>query len=132
MKRAAATRRPKAVAARRTKLGNGRGNGAKPAPAARSTRAARVAKPARVPRPDGGAPKVDATLLRDAAERGIRYLERLDARGVSPTPAAVAALARFAEPLPDGPSDPAAVLRLLDEVGSPATIGIAGDRKSVV
>jgi glutamate/tyrosine decarboxylase-like PLP-dependent enzyme len=128
MKRAAATRRPKVVAARRTNVGNGRGNGAKPAPAARSSRAARAAKPARAPRPDGGAPKVDATLLRDAAERGIRYLERRDARGVAPSAAAVKALARFEEPLPDGPTDPGAVLRLLDEAGSPATMVMGGGR----
>ena len=70
----------------------------------------------------------DAALLRDAAERGIRYLAGLDARAVAPTPAAVKGLARFREPLPARPSDPAAVLRLLDEAGSPATIGIAGGR----
>ncbi len=67
-------------------------------------------------------------LLRDAAERAIRYLEGLDARGVAPTPAAISGLERFDEPLPAGPSDPAATLRLLDEVGSPATTAMAGAR----
>jgi len=70
----------------------------------------------------------DAALLRDAAERAIRYLEGLDRRAVAPAAAAVEALARLDEPLPDGPADPAAVLRLLDEAGSPATMAMAGGR----
>ena len=69
-----------------------------------------------------------APLLRDAAERGIRYLEGLDARSVAPAPDAIEGLARFDEPLPAGPSDPAEVLRMLDDVGSPATVAIAGGR----
>jgi len=67
-------------------------------------------------------------LLNAAAERAIRYLETLDRRGVAPSPAAVAALARFDEPLPEGPSDPESVLALLDEVGSPGTMAMAGRR----
>ncbi len=67
-------------------------------------------------------------LLSAAAERAIRYLETLDERGVAPTPAAVAALARLDESLPEGPSDPAAVLAQLDEAGSPATMASAGRR----
>ncbi len=70
----------------------------------------------------------DAALLRDAAGRAICYLDSLDARAVAPAPGAVDRLARFDEPLPAGPSDPAAVLRLLDEVGSPATMAMAGGR----
>ena len=70
----------------------------------------------------------DAALLRDAAGRAIRYLEGLDARAVAPASAAIEGLVRFDEPLPERPSDPGAVLRLLDEVGSPATIAIAGRR----
>jgi glutamate/tyrosine decarboxylase-like PLP-dependent enzyme len=75
-----------------------------------------------------GVSKTDAALLREAAERGIRYLERRDARAVAPDEAAIQALARFEEPLPDGPTDPAAVLRLLDEAGSPATMVMGGGR----
>jgi glutamate/tyrosine decarboxylase-like PLP-dependent enzyme len=67
-------------------------------------------------------------LLTDAAGRAIRYLEGLDVRGVAPSPAAVAGVARFDEPLPAGPGDPAETLRLLDEVGSPATTAMAGRR----
>jgi glutamate/tyrosine decarboxylase-like PLP-dependent enzyme len=67
-------------------------------------------------------------LLESAAQRAIGYLEELDSRGVAPGAEAVAGLDRFREPLPDGPADPAEVLRLLDEVGSPATIATAGRR----
>jgi len=68
------------------------------------------------------------TLLASAAERARAYLAGLDERPVRPDPEAVAALARFDEPLPDGPADPQAVLRLLDEAGSPATMAMAGPR----
>jgi glutamate/tyrosine decarboxylase-like PLP-dependent enzyme len=69
-----------------------------------------------------------AELLEDAARRAQRYLESLDKRAVAPTADAVRALARFDEPLPDAPSDPRSTLRLLDEVGSPATTAMAGPR----
>jgi glutamate/tyrosine decarboxylase-like PLP-dependent enzyme len=67
-------------------------------------------------------------LLENAAQRSIAYLEGLAARPVAPDPAAVAALSRLQEPLPAGPTAPDEVLRLLDEAGSPATIGSAGPR----
>ena len=68
------------------------------------------------------------SLLNDAAARATRYLEQIAARAVAPTPEAVAALSAWDTTLPESASDPAEVLRLLDEVGSPATIGIAGPR----
>ena len=86
------------------------------------------ARAATVPPVDAGPRAGDALLLRDAAERGIRYLAGLDARPVWPTREDIEGLGRFDEPLPAGPSDPAAVLRLLDEAGSPATTAIAGGR----
>ena len=67
-------------------------------------------------------------LLGEAAERAARYLSDLDRRSVAPTPSALAGLAAFDEALPEAPSDPAATLRLLDEVGSPATMAMAGGR----
>lgn len=67
-------------------------------------------------------------LLTDACSRAIRYLDGLDARAVAPTPAAIADLRSFDEPLPAAPSDPAQTLQLLDEVGSPATMAMAGGR----
>ena len=68
------------------------------------------------------------SILNDAATRSIRYLETLDARSVAPTADAVAALQAFDEPLPQTASDSAAVLRMLDEIGSPATTAMAGRR----
>jgi glutamate/tyrosine decarboxylase-like PLP-dependent enzyme len=67
-------------------------------------------------------------LLEDAATRAARYLAEISERGVAPSAAAVAGLDVLREPFPDGPSEAADVLALLDEVGSPATMGIAGPR----
>jgi glutamate/tyrosine decarboxylase-like PLP-dependent enzyme len=67
-------------------------------------------------------------LLLDAAERAARYLDTLDDRPVFPPPEAIEALSAFDEALPPGPSDPAATLRLLDEVAGPATVAVAGGR----
>lgn len=67
-------------------------------------------------------------LLYDAARRGIQYLAAVNERSVVAPPAAVAALARFGEPLPATPADPAQVLEMLDEIGSPATVASAGGR----
>ena len=67
-------------------------------------------------------------ILSDAAARAIRYLKDIETRAVAPTPAAIASLRTFDEPLPALASDPADTLRLLDEVGSPATMGMAGPR----
>ncbi len=67
-------------------------------------------------------------LLHDAASRSANYLERLDARPVAPTDAALAELDRLGGSLPDRPADPEEVLRLLDDVGSPATVSNAGGR----
>lgn len=67
-------------------------------------------------------------LLKAAAERAIGYLQNLETRGVAPSAAAIANLSRFNEPLPEAPVDPQSVLQMLDEVGSPATMAIAGRR----
>src|SRR6476646_11809584 len=69
-----------------------------------------------------------ADLLIDAARRGIRYRASLAARCVAPTPAAVAELARFREPMPEHGCSADAVLALLDQTGSPATVATAGGR----
>jgi hypothetical protein len=47
---------------------------------------------------------------------------------VAPRLGAVAAQAALDEPLPDTPGDPAATLELLDRVGTPATMAMAGPR----
>lgn len=67
-------------------------------------------------------------LLEDAKTRSVRYLAGLSSRSVAPTPAAVANLTAFDTPLPSGPSPSAETLRLLDEVGSPATFATSGSR----
>lgn len=67
-------------------------------------------------------------LLSDASARAIRYLDGLANRGVAPSPAAVASLCQLDEPLPVTPTDPAETLRVLDEIGSPATTAMAGPR----
>ncbi len=69
-----------------------------------------------------------SALLDDAARRAQRYLDALPERRVSPAPAAVAALSAFDQPLPEAPTDPAEVLRELDEIGSPGTMATAGPR----
>jgi glutamate/tyrosine decarboxylase-like PLP-dependent enzyme len=67
-------------------------------------------------------------LLEDAAARAIAYLAGLDARGVAPRPEDVAKLSTLDEPVPEGPTGPESVLALLDSVGSPATMAMAGPR----
>lgn len=67
-------------------------------------------------------------LLSDAAARASRYLEQLPTRRVEPDSESIARLAMLGGPVPDAPSDPAAVLALLDEIGSPATTASAAGR----
>ena len=67
-------------------------------------------------------------LLQDAAQRGIRYRVGLNDRGVAPAADAVAAVERFREPLPDIGAPDEETLALLDEIGSPATVAMAGPR----
>lgn len=74
------------------------------------------------------ASRVDPDLLRQAAARAIAYLETLDDRTVTASPAALQGLAALETPLPEGPADPTETLRLLDEFGSPATTATAGGR----
>lgn len=65
--------------------------------------------------------------LKEAAERAARYLESLPERPVAP-PAPAALLARLGGPLPEQPTDPREVVRLLDEYAAPATVASAGPR----
>src|SRR5579885_2322206 len=67
-------------------------------------------------------------LLKSTAERAVSYLEGLKERNVAPAPEAVAALKQLDEPLPQNRTDPADVVALLDEIGSPATVASAGGR----
>jgi glutamate/tyrosine decarboxylase-like PLP-dependent enzyme len=67
-------------------------------------------------------------LLTQAAERSINYLDSLAQRRVYPDPQALTRLRELEQPLPDTPTEPETVLRLLDEIGSPATVASAGGR----
>ena len=69
-----------------------------------------------------------AELLAVAAERAARYLESLSERSVFPSADAVKRLAELGGPLSAEAMEPAEVLRLLDEIGSPATVATAGPR----
>ncbi len=75
-----------------------------------------------------GAPGTEASLLRASAERAIRYLTQLPSRPAFPDSEALARLEQLDFPLPPEPRDPSAVLALLDELGSPATVASAGGR----
>jgi glutamate/tyrosine decarboxylase-like PLP-dependent enzyme len=72
--------------------------------------------------------KLMKELLSDACARSIRYLESLPNLPVAPSPAGVTGLKAFDQPLPAKPGDPRDTLRLLDEAGTPATMGMAGPR----
>lgn len=69
-----------------------------------------------------------ADLLDEAAARAQAYLATMTTRRVAPTAAAVDALSAFDQPLPADPQDAALTLRLLDEIGSPATVATASGR----
>ena len=69
-----------------------------------------------------------AALLAEASRRAAAYLDGLDARPVAPSPDAVAALHALDGPLPEAPTDAAAILDELDRRISPATMAMAGPR----
>jgi len=78
--------------------------------------------------PTGTAGGVDATVLQVAAECAVEYATSVDGRRVAPNLEALAALSAFDEALPDLGADPVATIRLLHEVGSPATVATTGPR----
>ena len=67
-------------------------------------------------------------LFKQTADYATEYMQSLRTRPVAPTPEAVAATAGFDEPLPEGPTAPGDVIRQLHDLGSPATIAMAGPR----
>jgi glutamate/tyrosine decarboxylase-like PLP-dependent enzyme len=67
-------------------------------------------------------------VLDFAAERARRYVQGIGERRVAPGPEEVAALARFQAKFPETGSDPREVVRILDELGSPATVATTGGR----
>ncbi|MGO9337150.1 MAG: pyridoxal phosphate-dependent decarboxylase family protein [Terracidiphilus sp.] len=69
-----------------------------------------------------------AALLKRAARDAMDYLEGVHERNVAPTAEAVAKLSALRGPLPPGPTSPEAVLHLLHEYGSPATVAKTNGR----
>jgi glutamate/tyrosine decarboxylase-like PLP-dependent enzyme len=67
-------------------------------------------------------------LLEDAAQRGIAYREAIGDRSVAPSVDARAAIKRLNEALPERGHTDEETLALLDEIGSAASVGMAGPR----
>ncbi len=68
------------------------------------------------------------TLFESAANYALQYLESMNDRGVAPTAEAVSRLEELDDQLPDAPTAPEILLRMLHEIGSPATVTTAGRR----
>jgi glutamate/tyrosine decarboxylase-like PLP-dependent enzyme len=71
---------------------------------------------------------MSADLLKDVASRAARYLDDIKQRRVSPSPAALRDMQRFAVELQEESIDPGNVLAELDSLGSPATVACTGGR----
>ena len=67
-------------------------------------------------------------LLNHTAQRASHYLNTVNARPVYPADSALAGLSQVSTALPDEPMSPEEVLRLLDELGAPATVATTGGR----
>jgi glutamate/tyrosine decarboxylase-like PLP-dependent enzyme len=67
-------------------------------------------------------------VLNLASERARHYVSGIGARRVAPAVNDLKALAAFDEAFPEAPSDPKDVLKMLDDLGSPATVGTTGGR----
>ena len=67
-------------------------------------------------------------LLANAAARAARYVAEAGERRVNPAPEDLTHLEILGGKLPNGPSDPAEVLALLDDIGSSATVATTGGR----
>ena len=67
-------------------------------------------------------------LFEQAKGYAYEYMDGVYDREVFPTDEALAGLASFDEPMPETSGDPTEMLRLLHEVGSPATVTSTGSR----
>jgi hypothetical protein len=67
-------------------------------------------------------------VLTDAAASAQRYLQSIHERHVGVPPEALDNLPKLGGPLSAQGQDPKSVLKLLDEIGSPATIANTGGR----
>jgi len=69
-----------------------------------------------------------AEVLRHAFSAAVDYLEHVNNRPVAPLPENVARLQELCGPLPKTPTQPDAVLTLLEKYGSPATVANGSGR----
>ena len=72
--------------------------------------------------------QVAIDALSVAAEKARHYIQNVADRRVAPSEKALAALSKFHEPFPERSTDPAEVISMLDEIGSPATVASTGGR----
>jgi glutamate/tyrosine decarboxylase-like PLP-dependent enzyme len=72
--------------------------------------------------------QVAIDALSVAVERARHYIQNAADRRVAPGEKALAALSKFHEPFPERSSDPAEVIAMLDDIGSPATVASTGGR----
>jgi glutamate/tyrosine decarboxylase-like PLP-dependent enzyme len=72
--------------------------------------------------------KTTSDLLSMASDRAIRYLSEIGNRAVAPSKEAVERLSFLGGAMPEEPTDPADIISMLDEFGSPATMATAGGR----
>ena len=70
-------------------------------------------------------------LLTETANRASRYLSEIGNRRVAPLPDQVSGLEALGGPLPEGPSDPAETLALLDVPGLGA-FGVRPDQADAI
>ncbi len=73
-------------------------------------------------------PSLEDDILHLAADKAQSYVRGIPERRVTPTEAALAALAELHEPFPASPSDPGEVIARLDQIGSGATVATTGGR----
>jgi glutamate/tyrosine decarboxylase-like PLP-dependent enzyme len=69
-----------------------------------------------------------ARHLADVAKRARSYVASLQSRRIGPAQSAIDALSAFSEPVPERPTDGLEIIRLLDELGSPATVASTSGR----
>jgi glutamate/tyrosine decarboxylase-like PLP-dependent enzyme len=67
-------------------------------------------------------------LLKNSAQRAIRYVENVQGRRVGPASADLTPLKQLHEPFPPSPTPTEEVLAKLDELGSPTTVATTGGR----
>lgn len=70
----------------------------------------------------------DKVIYQQVVAAAFDYLDTVDDRRVFPAPEAVQALTVFDEPLPEHPHDTSALLKLLHDVGAPASVAQGGGR----